>query len=56
MLRSPSWKGPQLGPRGLPAERSPGRGSLKGSLGQLDKFSGPEQTSPILAWNPQEAV
>ena len=38
-LRSSSWKGPQLGPRGLPAERSPGWGSLKGRLGQLDKFS-----------------
>lgn len=32
------------------------RGSLLEGLGQLDKFSGPEQTSPVLAWNPQEAV
>ena len=32
------------------------RVSLLGGLEQLDKFSGPEQTSPILAWSPQEAV
>lgn len=29
---------------------------LLGGLEKLDKFSGPEQTSPILAWSPQEAV
>lgn len=47
----PSWV-----PEASVQREGQARGSLLEGLGQLDKFSGPEQTSPVLAWNPQEAV